>query len=1124
MPLIVDADGDGQRDVVLTTRFNGTLWDIAPDGALVRTLRRDQWLEGSATAVRRAGTAAPLLAFQESTGRLNLVDLCAQSDAAVDIPGPPVIGTAPCAADLDGDGTSEIICARSNSVVTVLDSSLRPLWLFDAGSPFHSSPAAGPVFTDGAAVYVQCLDGTLHCLAANGMPLWRFRTDHPAPAFPSVADPMIVQLGEKDPCVLVSDRDGWLYAVNAATGDETWRVHAGTCALGNPAVTALDSEEPRHVLVLSERGELRLISATGQLVNHAALPEGRYEPRPLVADVDADNELEVIVAARDWKVIVADLEGRVEETLELEGNVREGLVLADLNGDGLLELIAATECGRLYSFATHATEGWNHPRARGAMDGCAGPIRASAALPRLPVARRRMKPKAALTAPYNREASLGTAVVLLRGVRQADAVVAVVRRGQCIVGAACKPLHGAHFTVPCVRRTPGPLVLDAWCLDAGGQVVAGCTGAPFDTATPKPVRLASPEPFIAALDQCAGAYQMPSRWRLPQVHGRDSWHVVRYMPEHWDAFGLSDEPFIREAIPRIWAPAAEPGNGFAPNHPAWAGIRNDSKPFFIMNDYFRPRQAYSDEAYDAIQAMAGERFLGFTVHEWAYHVWKEDLEPGAISIRTREDATEVLHADFSQLLKMSHGRMYPGQGYCLFHHHAFQWGAPTGYAETGENIPCASLQFAFLRGAARQYSGKPWGAYLSNWFRGSVVDTRYRDGGPGVRWSVPDMASGATCGHSPSLEFRMHMAAHLAGATFVHHESDAHNGCIFLQEGPANTYTLSPFGDALKRWYDYSREYPNRGVPYTPVAFMLDFNHGWRPREPIFGIWPQTRADRSIEAVLGHVFPWGGRLDFERGYLANGPYGDIFDAVTDDASLEALAGYGVLWPLGEVTLDEQAQRALMTYVKQGGILILDSTLADQLPPDFPGARLAKGWSFATQAQTALGAPADAPAPYRYRRMRLAKDVQALAWSEQGDPLLVWRRQGRGVLILSATEHWLDEREQLLPHVPAILELLAGAFLPLRASPDVQMLLNRTENGWVVGLINNNGVTKTPTEPAVIHKDGARECLIHFKDEFPVRFVSRMGKFRWHLRADALHVSLKPGEVAVVELEFPGASP
>ncbi len=1119
LPAVADHNGDGQPEAVFTTRYDGMVWVVGADGAIAQRYSHGHWLEGGIAAAvppgkRGVSHVSAVFAFQESAGQLNLCNYDRKSAFEIELTGSPCIGTAPCFADLDGDGTCEVVVTRRNGVVTALDKTLTPLWQFDAGAPFDSSPAVAA-----AAVYVVAADGTLHCLSGTGEPLWRFRMAHEAPRFPAVAEPLVVQLAGEHGSVLVSDAMGWLYAVDAVTGHEQWRRKIGPSALGSPAIADVHANPGNEIVAVGQAGHIAVLSAAGMALEEARLPDAHYVPRPLVADVNGDGQAEILVATTDWTVLAAGLDGAVREVIELRGNALEGIVLADVNGDGLLELLAATECARLHCFATQAKTGWTHPRANFALDGCVPPIAPVApAAPKRPK-RRAPRPRSITVTEHQ----FSRAVLAYKKRPKASYVSAVIRHDGAVVGSAAKALRSPSFTVPFIQSAKGNLSVDLAFYDAEGKPVSASKGIPIRPASGKLVALAPPDAFLDALNERAAAYDAPAAWRLPQVLGRDSWHVARYMPEQWETFGLADEAFIAEAVPRLWAPANRPESIFGPEHEAWPFFEANTKPFFIMNDYFRPKVKYPGEDYAAIRAMAGERFLGFPVHEWAYHVWKRDLEPADPAPATRAEATALLEADFKELLDMCHGQIYQGQGYCLFHHQAFEWGAPMGYAEVGENIPCAPLQFAFLRGASRQYGGRPWGAYLSNWFRGVVADTRFREE-PGLKWGPENYTDGLNCGHSPYLEFRLEVAAHLAGATFVHHESDGHHGSIFVRERRPDQYRLSRFGMAMHTWHRFARKYPDRGIPYTPIAFMLDFHHGWRPREDIYGLWPQQRPDRSIESMFRHVYAWDGLLDFERGYLTNGPYGDIFDAITNNAPLDVLNTYAAVWPLGDVSLEKPQRQALAEYVRQGGILVLDSASAPTFPDDLLGVRFGKRDAFATGIQTALGAVPPPNAPYRYRPMKPKQVDRVLAWTDTGAPLLAWRRHGHGLIIVSATHHWLDEREQLLPLAEVVLQTIAEAVLPVQWSSDIEVLINRTSDGWVIGLINNNGILKVPTRRAVLEPEGVRDCVLQFKGRVPLRFIPRLGTFRWSVQANGLHTHLNPGTLAVVEVRFSEKTP
>lgn len=1003
LPLVKDYNGDGELEILFTTRFDGRVWVINHDGTLLRKLAGQHPLEGSMAA--HADSA--FFAYEDSRGRLVLSDFARGINLWAEFEGEPKAGGAPCYADLDADGLPELVCARGDGIISVFDHELAPCWQFDAGSVLAAPPTVAPVFENAAAIYVRAGDGMLHALSGEGRPLWQFRTGERAPG----DSPLVVQMGTGRASVLITDKRGTLYALDAADGRVQWQVRIGSSDLGTPAIADVWPKDGREIIVVSQEGDIGVVDGQGVILHRASLPGAEYLARPLVADVDGDGQPEILVANSTWGITVASLEGNVKTTLELRGNVLEGIVLEDLDGDGSLELLAATDCARLHCFSTRAKEGWKHPRSNMALNGCAAPIRPVQVPPPARKTHRRLRVVSVDAAGSSKKPDLETAFVRVKKPRGTHYVSAVIRCEGTIVGSAFKSFDADGFTVPFVRPSAeGVLNLDVTVLDSQRRPLASIAGAPFRQDKVRLVKLTSPDAFASALAECAACFSVPKDWHLPSARGQTSWFVTSGAPETWETYGIANEPFIAESIPCVWSPP-------------------------------EGEQPYSD---------------------CGNPVWTELLDIAAVP--------------------------------------------PVEHAVLAGEMPDIPLSLAELRGAARQHRGKPWGVSICNRLHGAIADTRYRGGLPRIKWIPPGQAEGPDCGHSDSLEFRLEMAAHLAGASFVRHDSDVRNGTIFVQEDEQGQYALSPFGAAVKTWYEYTRRYPERGVPYTPVAFLTSCG---------------ARGEGAVTAMLAHAYgSRSGRLGFERDYLTNGPYGDIFDVITEDAAVDVLKNYGVVWPVGQGALRAAYREALMEYTEQGGVLVMDAQLATAFPRDFLGVRFSRHTSAATQAQTALANVPRVLAPYEHQRMTVHRSAQTLAWTESGQPLLAWRRYAKGIVIVSATRHWLDERGHVVPLVPAILQAVANAFLPIRPPAGVETFYNRTDDGWIIGLINNNGVTKRPTEPAVTDPKETRDCVLRFPEQAPLRFLPRIGRFRWNNFANGLHTRLKPGEVAVLKLVLP----
>lgn len=437
----------------------------------------------------------------------------------------------------------------------------------------------------------------------------------------------------------------------------------------------------------------------------------------------------------------------------------------------------------------------------------------------------------------------------------------------------------------------------------------------------------------------------------------------------------------------------------------------------------------------------------------------------------------------------------------------------------GDDISCASMIFACLRGASRQSGGVPWGVSISNGYFGAQVDTRFRAKEDMLQWSSGGRATGPDCGHSSSLELRLALSAYLAGGTLLRHESDVENGTVFARESEPGIYALSSFGSNFRAWYDLVKAYPDRGVPYTPIAFMVSDDTLLRLSEGI-PVQAEQYVAPAVDTVLRHVFGCEVSTGVEQAYLHHGPYCELFDIISTSAAESVLRNYAVLWPLGEPSHRKTDQQKLIRYAENGGILVLDALNAEALPRRSLGVHFANRIEYATQIQTALAATNPVGAPFACSPIMAGRKSSVLAWTDAGSPVLASHPVKNGMVIVSGSYRWLDARGDLLPLAYALLGVLTDMYSPLQPITDVQTFLNRTPNGWIVGLINHHGVAKIPTMPAVVSPEAALDCVIEFKEGVPLRFFARRGQFNWSNRANGLQTKIQPGETVIVEVQFP----
>jgi hypothetical protein len=89
--------------------------------------------------------------------------------------------------------------------------------------------------------------------------------------------------------------------------------------------------------------------------------------------------------------------------------------------------------------------------------------------------------------------------------------------------------------------------------------------------------------------------------------------------------------------------------------------------------------------------------------------------------------------------------------------------------------------------------------------------------------------------------------------------------------------------------------------------------------------------------------------------------------------------------------------------------------------------------------------------------------------------------------------------------------------PVRVRGDVEYLINRTENGWVVTLLNNNGVYKTQQGMAQVDRNAYVDVSISVRGEKIQSASDWMNAAALTVEANNVKVRIAPGGVAVVEL-------
>lgn len=484
----------------------------------------------------------------------------------------------------------------------------------------------------------------------------------------------------------------------------------------------------------------------------------------------------------------------------------------------------------------------------------------------------------------------------------------------------------------------------------------------------------------------------------------------------------------------------------------------------------------------------------YGVAEWCYsfHHLKNGQPDGAgykhfggypTPPKTRDEAYRVVHSYFDRLVHDAKEKASPLQqklrfsinGHYCYQHFGCEWGCDIVGSEVGENINSTQAHIAFTRGAARQFR-KPWLMDMSSWYGPSMFDED-----PKKHWGE---YSGPDHGHSLSLHDRTYLVSYMSGADVVVAEGGWLN--FFKSQIPDEngTLPLSRLGEVGARFFHFTQKHPDRGIPYTPFALVIDSQHGIYPGFGPKRAWdefPYKRGDQRILDIWEMFFPSSvvvqGRGN-EQGYLVHSPFGDTVDVLLTNASADVLASYPVLLIAGELQEDEAFAIRIRQYMQSGGVVLLAENDCQ------------RSWLRQVLALNELP-PLDEKRGYA----RIPQEKGAI---------IVYAERGKG-----------DDRP-----LARLLNRLRDELLPVRVTGKVEYLVNRKPEGWVITVINNEGISKNFRTAPKIDANATAEIEILFRGQEHIESCALwLEGDDQPLNDHPIKLSIPPGEWRVVEVHL-----
>jgi hypothetical protein len=208
------------------------------------------------------------------------------------------------------------------------------------------------------------------------------------------------------------------------------------------------------------------------------------------------------------------------------------------------------------------------------------------------------------------------------------------------------------------------------------------------------------------------------------------------------------------------------------------------------------------------------------------------------------------------------------------------------------------------------------------------------------------------------------------------------------------------------------------------------------------------------------------------------------------------------------------------YVRNGGTVVLNAAQIKGVPEQLTGVQLTHETAETDNAKCL--SPGDdaldlSGQQFRYEKLQ-AKTATVLVTTPTGDPLVTVNKVGKGSVIFIGLPDLLGEDERMTPFAAHVLSHVFANSTPVKVNGDVEYLINRNASGWVVTLLNNNGVFKTQQGMAQVDRNAYVSVGITVSGQ-PIRSASDwISDQSIPVSGNQVTIRIAPGGVAVVELK------
>jgi outer membrane protein assembly factor BamB len=346
-PAVADIDGDGKQEIVISNE--DTIRAFEGNGDRIWTYRGITAAKNTPTIGDVDGDGEQEVVVETHDSKLYILD-AATGDYEWDYTADEIIVSPPIVADIDGDGKQEIVfgdgyyLSEDRHIYALNGDTRDELWKVTPGG-HNIWQAMADVDGDGKQEIIGVNgDGVFALNAESGSMLWQ-KEYRNAVCLPAIAD--LDNDGELEIAFGTWYYEGFggtnrSYVVDAATGDLEWYYDLNDWP-GQSSAGDVDGDGVLEVVFNTLNQDIYCLDRYDMWVyprdgNGAARANHYIISAVAIADVDGDNNLEIIVGSTEGYLDIFSGSGSLERRYNL-GGIVENPAIGDVDDDGKAEIV-----------------------------------------------------------------------------------------------------------------------------------------------------------------------------------------------------------------------------------------------------------------------------------------------------------------------------------------------------------------------------------------------------------------------------------------------------------------------------------------------------------------------------------------------------------------------------------------------------------------------------------------------------------------------------------------------------------------------------------------------------------------------------------------------------------------